>query len=175
MCYEDETACDFGNVDFIDDLNLSNWGWNNGPLGEGTYERVLYATKDMLPVGNVTIEYLDGCVTVFYNLDPGFELMETHVWISESSPLPFSMRKGEMIYNSAPGQLGYYGDTEYCGFEGDLYFTERLFSKEIRTYGMTQTSIQPHTQEIFNLKPYTQLARYIGVINVISTKTLNKI
>ena len=129
FCYEDETAWAFGNIPFCE-IGLANWGWSNGPLQEGVFERDLFAgaagcdpEKGML-VGKVIITYLDGCVTVDFELDPGFMLMETHVWISEEEPLPFTIRpgkKGGKVYNSAPGQLGFMAGETYCGFEGGIY------------------------------------------------------
>jgi hypothetical protein len=127
QCYKDETAWAVGNIGFIENLNLKNWGWSN-QIGKGTHYRDLYAgagqndiNKGEL-VGKVKIVYDEaGCVTVTYLMKPGVQLLEAHVWIDGSDPLPFRMRGSDKIYNSAPGQLGFEAGVKYCGFTGDIY------------------------------------------------------
>jgi uncharacterized repeat protein (TIGR01451 family) len=150
LCYGDETAWAYGgtaakpNWDIIE--KSKNWGWTNGPLSVsvGTYEWPLYAGagQNILSngevVGTVTVVYSsDGCVEVTYEVDEGFYLGETHLWIG-NNPLPSVTRgKKAPVYTDAPGQFPYgvnYGfdpedsdtwETEWsskiCGFSGNIY------------------------------------------------------
>jgi uncharacterized repeat protein (TIGR01451 family) len=147
LCWGDETAWAFGGSDFAnpnwDYVNNRFWGWTNGPLPEGSYEWDIYAGagQNILDngtvVGTLYVDYVDGCATVKYELDAGYYLGETHLWVG-SDPLPSVKRGKTSVYTNAPGQFPY-GDSfgfdpmdpttwttttwEYtvCGLEGDIY------------------------------------------------------
>jgi len=145
-CWSDETAWAYGGDDANENWDYAdseNWGWTNGPLSEGSYEWDLYAgagQNDLSKgevVGMVYVDYVDGCVTVRYEVDEGYYLGETHLWVGDG-PLPMVSRgKHAPQYTDAPGQFPYgvdYGfdpgdsdtwETEWtwsnCGFEGDIY------------------------------------------------------
>lgn len=131
---ECETAFAFGgdpNDCFL--MNgFSNWGWSNGPLSEGHYEFDVYAgagqcdiSKGTL-VGDVTIDYLNGEAIVLYNMDAGFTMSETHLYVGNDM-FPTN-KKGS--YTVAPGQYPF-GDDELVntttwsytvtGLTGDIY------------------------------------------------------
>ncbi len=125
-CYGDETAWAYGggyakpNWDYV---RGNNWGWTNGPLSEGTYEFPVYAgaggndiEKGTL-VGTLYVDYDDGTVTVKYDLNKGYYLGETHLWVG-NDVLP-AVRRG---YTNAPGQ---FPNSHYYGFEaGETMETE---------------------------------------------------
>ncbi len=146
ICWADETAWAYGgpyanpNWDFV---NNRFWGWTNGPLGEGSYEWPIYAGagQNILDngeiVGALYVEYEDGCVTVTYELDAGYYLGETHLWVGDDV-LPSVKRGRTTVYTNAPGQFPYGADFGFdpddpstwetttwtwskCGFEGDIY------------------------------------------------------
>ncbi len=103
-------------------LGLGNWGWTNGPYGEGHYTLELWAaagrndlSKGTL-VGYVHVDYNNGKVTVTYNMVSGFWTKETHLWIGNQQ-LPKD-RRGRWV--NAPGQLKFEADKEY-GFSGNIY------------------------------------------------------
>jgi hypothetical protein len=89
-----ETAIMFGNIvlnddndGICDDSTAERWGWQDGPLGVGTYVNPIYAAagNNVLAngthVGNVTIVVSAGNVTVTPDLFEGFEAEETHIYI----------------------------------------------------------------------------------------------
>ena len=147
-CWGDETAWAYGglkakpNWDYVKN---NNWGWTNGPLSAGSYEWDIYAGagQNILDngaiVGKLHVEYSGGCVNVTYELDEGYYLGETHLWVG-SKPLPEVARgrgKGTM-YTNAPGQFPYgdgfgfdpedpstWVETSWswngCGFSGQIY------------------------------------------------------
>jgi hypothetical protein len=67
--------------------DFSRWGWSN-PITESTtpYVLPLYAgaakcdITGMSPVGNVTITYTGGTLTVKYQMNPGYYMDEAHVY-----------------------------------------------------------------------------------------------
>ncbi len=105
------------NWDFV---NNRFWGWNNGPLGEGTYEWDIYAgagqndlSKGTI-VGTLHVTYEGGGVTVTYEMDEGFFLGETHLWVG-NTPLPQVFRGRSHVpagYTNAPGQFPFGADFE---------------------------------------------------------------
>ncbi|WP_370480355.1 HYR-like domain-containing protein, partial [Tamlana flava] len=102
-----ETAfarADVGAQCFIPDFK--RWGWTNYFECEGTYEMPLYAGAAQCDVskgahvGNVTVEYIDGMVTVTYgDLAPGYVMTEAHVYIGCE---PYPQKNGSDTV--APGQ-----------------------------------------------------------------------
>ncbi len=138
-CYGDETAWAYSEEYAKPNWNYvrgNNWGWTNGPLSVGTYEFPIYAgaggndiEKGTL-VGTLYVVYDAGNVTVNYDLDEGYYLSETHLWVG-NDVLP-AVRRG---YTNAPGQFPnnhYYGfeagetmETEWVwtgsGFEGEIW------------------------------------------------------
>ena len=125
---ECETAYAYGgNVAtcFLDlsPINANNWGWTNY-IGEGSYDWPIYAgagqcdiSKGTL-VGNLSVEYVAGTVSITYELDPGFTLDEMHVWVG-TTPLPIKRGK----YVTAPGQFNNNGENPVVvnGLSGNIW------------------------------------------------------
>ncbi len=145
-CYGSETAWAYGGENYADPIwnhvRANNWGWTNGPLSEGSYEFEIYTgagqndiEKGTL-VGTLYVDYEDGTVEVKYELDEGYYLGETHLWVGDDV-LPEVRRGRNSVYTNAPGQFPYgeylgfdpedlsEGKTEWewsgDGFEGDIY------------------------------------------------------
>jgi hypothetical protein len=104
-------------------INANNWGWTNY-IGEGSYDWPIYAgagqcdiSKGTL-VGNLSVEYFGGTVTITYEIDPEFELGDTHVWVG-TTPLP--LKKG--VYSTAPGQFNHNFENPVVvsGLSGNIY------------------------------------------------------
>lgn len=95
-----------GNNCFIDN-GFSRWGWAIGPLAEGTVASYdFYAgagqcdiSKGEL-VGTVDVSYVDGNVTVTYNIADGYVASETHTYAGNAM-FP-TMKNGKETV--APGQ-----------------------------------------------------------------------
>jgi len=107
----------------ISPISGNNWGWTSY-VGEGSYDWPIYAgagqcdiSKGTL-VGNLSVEYFGGTVTITYEIDPEFELDETHVWVG-TTPLP--LKKG--VYTTAPGQFNFNGENPVTvsGLSGNIY------------------------------------------------------
>ena len=107
----------------ISPISGNNWGWTNY-IGEGSYDWPIYAgagqcdiSKGTL-VGNLSVEYSAGTVTITYELDPGFVLDETHVWVG-TTPLP--LKKG--VYTTAPGQFNHNDENPVVvsGLSGNIW------------------------------------------------------
>jgi len=127
---------DFGNC-FLDneDLRANRWGWSNGPLPENeeTYEFPIYtgaAQCDITKgthVGTLKVDYIDGKVTVTYELFDDFYMTEVHIYVGNEE-LPKDRRGRSTV---APGQYTYTNDMvdnlssyppkTFEGFEGDIY------------------------------------------------------
>ena len=123
---ECETAFAYGGLDAtcfreidveppIGKRDFSRWGWTNGPLTAGSYAWEIYAgagqcdlSKGTL-VGELTVDYDDvtGDVTVIYDIDTGWELYETHLYVG-CDMLP--TKNGR--FTVAPGQYGNSHDLE---------------------------------------------------------------
>ena len=114
-CTEEEPECEtaFAHACCLshcfDEWGFSNWGWTNGKLWPcHNYYFTLYAGAahcNPLPekkVGKVFVQYHSSYITVYYQLDPGYRLEETHLYIG-SEPLP--TKNGS--YTVAPGQYTY--------------------------------------------------------------------
>lgn len=104
----DDHAC-------FDQAGFSRWGWNIGPLSEGTYTYDVYAgagqcdiTKGAL-VGTVTITYDANGVSADYDLLSGYYNSETHLYAG-TAPFPV---ENNGSYTVAPGQ--YYVDQNLSG------------------------------------------------------------
>jgi hypothetical protein len=148
LCWGDETAWAYGgddanpNWDYVNSGKPGNWGWTNGPLSEGSYEFEIYAgagqndlSKGTL-VGMLYVDYEDGCVTVTYELDEGYYLGETHLWVGDDV-LPMVKKGKTYVYTDAPGQFPFGEDIGFdpadsgtwedewswygCGFDGEIY------------------------------------------------------
>lgn len=104
-------------------INANNWGWTNY-IGEGSYDWPIYAGAGQCNisngtlVGNLSVEYFGGTVTITYELDPGFNLDDTHVWVG-TTPLP--IKKGK--YTTAPGQFNhnFKNPVVVNGLSGNIY------------------------------------------------------
>ncbi|KAB7530515.1 hypothetical protein F8C76_03135 [Flagellimonas olearia] len=113
-CQVSEPSCETafargndGNTCFIEEGFNKRWGWSIGPLAEGTEESYeIYAgagqcdiSKGEL-VGTVDVSYVDGNVTVTYNIDEAYDVDETHTYAgNEMFPVD---KKGKPTV--APGQ-----------------------------------------------------------------------
>jgi hypothetical protein len=90
----------------------NNWGWTNYIAGAftGTQSWPIYAGAGQCDVskgtqvGTLDVTYNGTTVTVFYNINSGFTLDETHLWIG-SGMLP--VKKGKYVSN--PGGFNYNG------------------------------------------------------------------
>lgn len=114
-CWDDDTAWAYGapyakaNWDFT---GSANWGWTNGPIGEGSYQWPIYAgaggndiSKGTI-VGTLYVDYVGGVVTVKYQLFAGNALGEVHLWVGKE-PLPSTKRGKQTIYTDSPGLFPY--------------------------------------------------------------------
>jgi len=117
QCYLYETAFAKGDaaICFIGE-GFDNWGWTN-PIGPGTYTWPLWAgagqcdTSKGTLVGTVTVDYVDGYVTVTYNVSAPYLLDETHVY-ADYGMFPADKR-GKLTV--APGK--YYNASPFDGTE----------------------------------------------------------
>jgi len=104
----DETGCEtafaFGNNTFIDlELTNSRWGWANEftDVQDGTYTLDIWAgagqnnTSSGTLVGLLTIEVSGSDVTATYDMNSGFTMSETHLYLGDNPPSTI-----------APGQYG---------------------------------------------------------------------
>ncbi len=124
VCFGSETAWAFDeeNAQPISELvRANNWGWTNGPLSEGSYAFDIYAGAGQNDiergtlVGTLYVVYEDGNVTVNYELEEGFFLGETHLWVGEDE-LPEVRRGNRTEFTNAPGQFPY---GQYLGFDSE--------------------------------------------------------
>ncbi|MBZ9779569.1 hypothetical protein LB452_11620 [Psychroflexus sp. CAK8W] len=118
----DETGCEtafaFGNNTFMD-LELTNgrWGWANEftDVQDGTYTLDIWAgagqnnTSSGTLVGLLTIEVSGTDVTVTYDMNSGYRMIETHLYLGDNPPSTI-----------APGQ---YGNTNNLNGESSDSFT----------------------------------------------------
>ena len=97
---------------------FNNWGWNIGPISEGSYTYDVYAAAGQCNINNgtlvgiVTIDYNDGNASATYDLEEGYEIQEEHFYAG-STPYPV---KNNGNYTVAPGQ--YYVEDP---LSGDIY------------------------------------------------------
>jgi len=88
-------------------VNSNNWGWSNKVEAPGTYEWPIWAgagqcnTSKATEVGKLKVVYDGKYVNVSYNLNNGFHLTETHLWIGKDY---LNNKNGKYI--TAPGQFG---------------------------------------------------------------------
>ena len=99
---------------------FSQWGWTNEAFAPGTYTWPVYAgaadcdTEKGMYVGTVTVT-INGGVSVAFDLEDGFELMEKHVYAG-TEEFPQVRRGKRSIDTVSPGQ--YYIEE---GLDGDIY------------------------------------------------------
>uniref|UniRef100_UPI00261D26F5 T9SS type A sorting domain-containing protein n=3 Tax=Tenacibaculum TaxID=104267 RepID=UPI00261D26F5 len=92
---------------FLDD-GFNRWGWTNYFAEEGTYTLPLYSGAAQCDVskgvqsGEVTVTYLDGYVTVEYNLFEGYVMSVAHVYIGCEK---YPTKNGKETV--APGQFNF--------------------------------------------------------------------
>jgi len=103
-------TCFIGNFEGAPyNLNTNNWGWTNGPLAAGTYTFDIYAGAGQCSlaagtvVGNLTVNYNGTSATVTYNMNSGFTLNETQLYVG-STPLYYKCNGPNCGYTIAPGQ-----------------------------------------------------------------------
>lgn len=109
---------DNGDTCFIGN-GFNRWGWTIGPLEDGSEESYeIYAgagqcdTDKGVLVGTVDISYVDGDVSVVYNIKDGYVATETHTYAG-STMFPTAKNGKETV---APGQ--YYIEED---LSGDIY------------------------------------------------------
>lgn len=91
-CEKEEAGCetafarnDNGDNCFIDN-GFNRWGWTLGPILEGDYQYEIYAAAGQCDinkgelVGTVDVSYHGGDVEVTYNIDPSYDVEETHTY-----------------------------------------------------------------------------------------------
>ncbi len=117
----------------LNGFKFKNWGWTNGPIGvtSSTLEWDIWAgagqcdhSKGIL-VGTLFVDYDGSIATVTYNMDTGYVLDETHLYIG-STIVPYKSNGKPTI---APGQygnqhsLGGAASDTYTidGLSGDIY------------------------------------------------------
>ncbi len=106
-------------------VNSNRWGWTNGPLGPGSYTFELWAAAGQNEfsngtlVGTVDVEYDGSVAIVTYNVDAGFTLDATHLYVG-SGILPMTKQGAWTV---APGQYPYGGDSSFTvvGLSGTIY------------------------------------------------------
>ena len=109
FAWGDEYATCFIDIPY---LNGNRWGWTNGPLPAGTYDFELWAGAGQCDlshgalVGMLNIVYDGAVATVTYNMDAGFSLNETHLYVGDEM-LP---KKKNGQYTVAPGQFPFKDD-----------------------------------------------------------------
>jgi hypothetical protein len=143
VCYS-ETA--FGLNDSLSpaclidlDHKADRWGWTHGPLAyDGIYTFDLWAgaahceTDNGTDAGTVTIHYTGAGADITYNLEPGFEIVEEHVYIGRTE-LPQVTKGKKTVPTVAPGQyyitngmnsgsiyIIYHCVVEWCDYPVDL-------------------------------------------------------
>jgi hypothetical protein len=90
----------------FEEYDINSWGWSNGPLPPGNYEWGIYAgagggePADGTLVGTLTVDYNGTTAIVTYNMDAGFTMDATHLWVG-TEPLPIK-KNGD--YTAAPGK-----------------------------------------------------------------------
>ncbi len=108
-----ETAYAYGNTVAncfigIPGVTSNNWGWSNGPIGQGTYSWPIYAgagqcnTANGFLVGTLNVTYAGSVATITYNMGGNCKLNTTHLYVGNQI-LPKKNGK----YTTAPGQFPY--------------------------------------------------------------------
>jgi len=126
--HEDYATCF---LDMMDIIDTKSWGWSDGPLGPGSYEFDIYASAGKCDTskgklaGTLTVDYDGSTATVTYDMNPGFAMESTHLYVG-SEPLP--RKNGD--YTVSPGQYPYKHDAlgnaitdtyTVTGLSGDIY------------------------------------------------------
>lgn len=115
--YGENVATCFIGADFDGDGNddgFEKWGWSNGPLAAGTYTFALWAGAGQCNlnngtlVGTLTVVYDGPNATVTYDMNPGFTMDETHLYVG-NDPLPEKCTgppaNQNCEFTAAPGQF----------------------------------------------------------------------
>jgi len=96
----------------FNDLNFQRWGWTNGPFGAGTYTFDIWAgaaqcltNKGML-AGTLSVNYNGSLATVTYNMNPGWQMTETQLYVGNEL-LPLFKQGKNLLPTVAPGQYPY--------------------------------------------------------------------
>jgi hypothetical protein len=109
----------------FNELNFERWGWTNGPLTAGSYEMDIYAgaaqcdTSKGILVGTLSVVYDGTTAVVTYNLEPGFGLEETHLYVGNEMLPKFKQGKN-FVQTVSPGQYPYIHET-LEGADSDTY------------------------------------------------------
>ena len=109
QCFLDETAYAKGDEAECFVPTFSNWGWTN-KVGPGTHSWDLWAgaagcdTGKGTLVGSVTVKYDGwGIVTVHFDVDPAYGLLESHVYAG-TTKFPKVQQGRRLVDTVAPGQ-----------------------------------------------------------------------
>jgi hypothetical protein len=133
-----ETAYAYGNnyancFLTIPGVNSNNWGWSNGPIGNGIYSWPIYAGAGQCNlasgtlVGTLDVVYSGGTATITYNMGESVQLTATHLYVGNEI-LPKKNNK----FITSPGQfpykhenLGGVNTDSYTvnGVSGDIYIS----------------------------------------------------
>lgn len=106
-----ETAFAYGNgaaTCFLD-LGFNRWGWTNGPITEGTYTWPIHAGAGQCDrnkgyyVGNLSISYSAGSLSVIFTAFDSYDFNETHVYAGNND-LPVVKQGQKLVETVAPGQ-----------------------------------------------------------------------
>ncbi len=117
----------------LSDFKFKRWGWTNGPIGvtSSTLEWEIWAaagqcdhSKGVL-VGTLFVDYDGSSATATYDMDPGYVLDETHLYVGNTI-VPYKSNGKPTV---APGQygnqhsLGGVASDTYTidGLSGDIY------------------------------------------------------
>ena len=128
----DNAQCFLEDNDDVLGPDFDRWGWTNYMECEGTYSMPLYAGAAQCDldkgtnVGTVNVEYLDGTVTVDYNiLVPGYLMSEAHVYVG-CDPYPTiggtpTVAPGQYPFNPEIGHVQNY-TVVIENVQGPVYF-----------------------------------------------------
>ena len=128
-----ETAFGYFKENCFLNYDFNRWGWTIGPLKDSsfnTYDIYSGAGKCNIGkgtlVGTLSVSYVDGTVSVSYDMFEGYGLTETHLYVGND----MFPQKPNGQYTVAPGQYGNQnsfdipvGSDSYDldGIEGDIY------------------------------------------------------
>lgn len=104
-----------GSSTCFSEYGFQRWGWTNGPLAPGNYVMDIYAGAGQCDIskgalsGRLYVSYNGTTATVSYEMQPGFFLQETHLYVG-NAPLPLFKQGKTMVQTVAPGQYPYIHD-----------------------------------------------------------------
>ncbi len=169
-CSRDEVTCEFTVLKCVcetafamgDDAicfmpeYFNKWGWTN-PIEPGTYTWDLWAAAGQCDtdkgtlVGNVTVNYVDGYVTVDYDLFEGFKLEESHVYAGYDMFQQVKQGK-KTVSTVAPGSFkneGPFDGSIYvivhavvCGNYPDEYMEEPYSEERIQSLNLKSNTLK---------------------------------